>query len=68
VSQLYFIYDKPMLYYLLSILMLAGINEIAIITTPHYQENFKRLLGGKSVLELIKKRSQVKPSKDVYCN
>jgi glucose-1-phosphate thymidylyltransferase len=47
-KQLLPVYDKPMVFYPLSVLMLAGINEIAIITTPHDQENFKRLLGDGS--------------------
>ena len=42
-KQLLPIYDKPMVYYPLSVLMLAGIKDILIITTPHDQESFKKI-------------------------
>lgn len=47
-KQLMPVYDKPMIYYPLSVLMLAGIKDIAIITVPDDQEQFQRLLGDGS--------------------
>jgi glucose-1-phosphate thymidylyltransferase len=47
-KQLLPVYDKPMIYYPLSVLMLAGIRDVLVITTPEDQDGFKRLLSDGS--------------------
>jgi len=61
-KQLLPIHDKPMIYYPLSVLMLAGVRDIMVITTPQDQESFKRLLGNGAAwgLEIVYK-VQAKP-------
>jgi glucose-1-phosphate thymidylyltransferase len=61
-KQLVPVYSKPMIYYPLSTLMLAGIREVLVITTPHEQDGFRRLLGDGSEVGLrISYAAQARP-------
>ena len=62
-KQIIPVYDKPMIYYPLSTLMLAGINEVLIISTPHDIGMYERLLGDGSQLGMVIKY-KIQPSPD----
>ncbi len=61
-KQLLPVYDKPMIYYPLSVLMIAGIKEVLIISTPEYIHSFEKLLGtGKEIGLKLSYKAQPKP-------
>src|SRR5215208_2881365 len=61
-KQIMPVYDKPMIYYPLSTLMMAGIREVLVITTPEDQDQFRRLLGDGSDLGIrLEYASQPRP-------
>ena len=62
-KQLVPVYDKPMIYYPLSTLMLAGVQDVLVITTPHDADGFRRLLGDGSQFG-VNLRYAVQPSPD----
>src|SRR3954463_3352421 len=62
-KQLIPVYDKPMIYYPLTTLMLAGIQDVLVITTPHEADQFHRLLGDGSQFG-VNRSSAVQPSPD----
>lgn len=62
-KQLLAVYDKPMIYYPISVLMLAGIRDILIITTPETQDSFRQLLGDGSRFG-VRFSYEVQPSPD----
>ena len=62
-KQLLAVYDKPMVYYPISVLMLAGISDILIITTPEDRASFQRLLGEGSRFG-VRFTYEVQPSPD----